>query len=61
MYSTNSGLDGMAFVRVSSLDDPEIFTPQMVVYASRAPSWSIVDPSLPAFPGMPPEMPVARP
>jgi hypothetical protein len=43
----------MVFPRASSLDDPEIAKPQMVVYASRAPSWDHVDPELPAFPTMP--------
>ena len=54
IYSTNSGMPGMAFVRASSLDDPEVFQPQMVVYAGRAPSWDHMDPDLPSFEGMPP-------
>lgn len=54
VYSTNTGLAGMALVRASSLDDPEVFQPRMVVYASRAPSWDKTDPDLPAFPEMPP-------
>ena len=33
------GLPGMVFVRASSLDDPEVFQPQMIVYSSRKPSW----------------------
>lgn len=59
VHSTNSGMQGMVFVRASSLDDPEVFKPQMVVYASRAPSWDALDPALPAFDEMPPkeEMP----
>ncbi len=55
IYSTNSGMPGMAFVRASSLDDPEVFQPQMVVYAHRAPSWDHMDPALPSFEGMPPQ------
>jgi hypothetical protein len=54
IHSTNSGMPGFAFVRASSLDDPEVFRPQMVVYTKRAPSWDHVDPSLPSFEGMPP-------
>ncbi len=54
IYSTNSSMAGMAFVRASSLDDPEVFKPDLVVYASRAASWDRPDPSLPAFDGMPP-------
>jgi hypothetical protein len=53
VYSKNSGMSGVVFPRASSLDDPEIAKPQMVVYASRAPSWDHVDPELPAFPTMP--------
>ena len=53
VYSTNSGMPGVVFPRASSLDDPEIAKPQMIVFASRAPSWDHVDPELPAFPTMP--------
>lgn len=54
VYSTNSGMAGMAFVRASSLDDPEVFQPQLIVYTSRAPSWAVMDPALPGFAEMPP-------
>ncbi len=54
VYSTNSGMAGMMALRASALDDPEQFTPQFVVYASRAPSWDAPDASLPNFPEMPP-------
>jgi len=53
LYSTNDGMPGMIAVRASSLDDPEVARPQVVVFASRAPSWDAVAPGLPAFPGMP--------
>ncbi len=58
IYSKNSGMPDLAFARASSLDDPEIAKPQMVVYASRAPSWDYLDPTLPAFETMPETMPV---
>lgn len=54
IYSTNSGMPGVFFVRASSLDDPDVFKPQMVVYTDRAASWDYVDPSLPSFAAMPP-------
>lgn len=54
VYSTNSGMPGMVFLRASSLDDPDIVTPVMIVYASRAPGWDAMDPSLPNFKAMPP-------
>jgi hypothetical protein len=41
------------FVTAGSLDDPGQFTPSMVVYTSSAQAWDRVDPSLPAFEGMP--------
>lgn len=53
ILSRNSGMPGMTFVRASSLDDPDIIAPQMVVYASRAPKWDHMDPSLPTFAIMP--------
>jgi len=54
IYSTNSGMAGMVFIRASSLDDPEVFKPQVVVYTKRAASWDKMDPSLPSFEAMPP-------
>ena len=56
VYSTNSGFPGMTFLRASSLDDPEIFTASMIVYTRAAPSWDVMDTSLPGFETMPPEM-----
>ena len=62
VYSTNSQMSGMHFIRASSLDDPEVFQPQLVVYSSRAPSWDHMDDSLPTFEEMPPpgDMPGAQ-
>ena len=60
VYSRNSGYAGVVFVRASSLDDPEAFRPEMVVYAKRSPSWDLTDPSLPRFQAMPPPDRVAE-
>ncbi|MCP4330952.1 MAG: GFA family protein [Alphaproteobacteria bacterium] len=54
VYSLNSGFEDIVFVRASSLDDPEIFQPQMVVFTQHSPSWDRIDPNLPAFEAMPP-------
>ena len=54
VYSRNSAMPGMLFVRASSLDDADRFEPGMIVYRSRAPKWSAMDPDLPAFDEMPP-------
>ena len=53
IYSKNSAMVGVVFPRASVLDDPEIAKPQMIVYASRAPSWDHMNPALPAFSTMP--------
>ena len=53
IYNTNSAMTDMVFLRASSLDDPDQVTPQMIVYASRAPKWDVMDPRLPSFAEMP--------
>ena len=53
-------MPGLVFVRASSLDDPEVFQPELVVYTKRAPSWDRVDAKLPAFEGMPPPQTVSE-
>lgn len=57
VFSTNSAMPGMMFLRASSLDDPEVFKPQLHVYVSRAASWDRPHGELPAFDTMPPGMP----
>ncbi len=42
-------MPGVVFVRASSLDDPDIFHPQMVVYAKHDVKWGSIDPTLPTF------------
>lgn len=56
VFSRNAGMPGMVFLRASSLDDPELFKPTLVVYASRAPSWDQPAGGLPSFATMPPGM-----
>lgn len=53
LYSTNDASPGMVFLRASSLDDPDAVTPQMSVYASRAPAWDAPPSHLPMFAEMP--------
>lgn len=57
IYSTNSSLPGMVFIRASSLDDLDAVEPSMLVYASRAPSWAKVGDGLVSFAEMPPQAP----
>ena len=54
VYSRNAGMPGLVFPRASSLDDPDLVSPQMAIYTSRAPAWDYIDPALPSFPEMPP-------
>lgn len=54
VYSVNSGMAGLVFLRASSLDDPEVFKPQVIVYTRSRPSWDKSDPDLPSFETMPP-------
>lgn len=54
VYSVNSGMAGLVFLRASSLDDPELFKPQVIVYTRSRPSWDKIDPDLPSFETMPP-------
>lgn len=54
VYSTNSAMPDVVFLRASSLDDPEQFVPGMIVYSSRAPSWAHIDERLVTFPEVAP-------
>lgn len=56
LFSKNSGMPGLVFLRASSLDDLEVFKPQMHVFVARAASWDQPAPGLPAFDKMPPGM-----
>jgi len=56
VYSLNDAMPDLIFIRASSLDDLEVFRPQMVVYASRGPSWDNFPADLPRFDEMPPMM-----
>jgi len=59
VFSTNSGMVGFLFIRASSLDDPEIYSPQLSVFTSSSPTWGRIDQNAPAFEGMPPNVPGA--
>jgi hypothetical protein len=54
IYSESSGFPELGAIAASSLDDPAIFQPSMVIYASSAPTWDYTDPNLPKFAEMPP-------
>lgn len=54
VYATSSGFPDMMTVRAGSLENPEIFKPQMAVYAIRRRPWDHMDPKVPSFDRMPP-------
>jgi hypothetical protein len=54
LLGRSSGMPDMVTVRATSLDDPNAFQPQMVVYTRSARTWDQVPPGLPAFEAMPP-------
>lgn len=54
VHSKNSSMPHMIFVRASALDEPNLFSPQLVVYASRAPAWDPVSEGVPTFAEGPP-------
>ncbi|WP_427964121.1 GFA family protein [Altererythrobacter sp.] len=53
VLSHNDGMPGLAFLRASSLDNPDAISPTANVYTSRAPAWAILDESIPSFAEMP--------
>jgi len=56
IFSTNPAMPGMIFLKASSLDDLEVFQPQMHVFAGKAASWDARTPGVPVFERMPPGM-----
>jgi hypothetical protein len=56
VVSRNSGMPGLIFLRASSLDDLEVFKPQMHVFAGKAASWDRPHADVPVFERMPPGM-----
>lgn len=54
VFSTNSAMPDLLFLRASCLDDLEVFQPGVVVYTKSRPSWDHVGEGLPEFEAMPP-------
>lgn len=49
----NSRMTDIVFLCASTLDDPGLFSPQMIVWAARAPAWDPVNLDVPTFAGHP--------
>jgi hypothetical protein len=54
VWARSSGMPGMVTVRATSLDEPERFAPQMVVFTRSARPWDPPVAGLPGFETMPP-------
>ena len=53
LYNLNSHYTNAVYIMVGSLEDPSLFTPERIVFASSGQEWDIMDPELPGFQGMP--------
>lgn len=53
ILSYNLHMQGIAAMRVSVFDDPDVLEPQMTVYAASAPKWARIDRTKPVFERMP--------
>jgi hypothetical protein len=54
VYMTFAAAPDVFVVHAASLDDPDRFNPQKVMYNSRHHLWDTLDPALPRFDQMPP-------
>lgn len=54
LFSEAEARPHLVFVRVGSLDDPEIAKPATTIWTSQAPSWACFDPDLPQVEKQPP-------
>lgn len=54
LFSQAESRPHLIFVRVGTLDDPEMARPAMTIWTSSAPTWACFDPGIPALEGQPP-------
>ena len=54
VYLTFAAAPEAIAIHAASLDDPGLFAPEVVTYASRGHAWDLMDPNLPSFEKMPP-------
>lgn len=54
IYGKTTGMPDLITVRATSLDDPSVFAPQLVVFTKSGQPWDHMGGDLPAFEGMPP-------
>ena len=54
LFTRPTNAPGMTLIRAGTLDGDADVTPQMNLYAPRAPAWDPASPAIHGFPGMPP-------
>ena len=54
LYTLLDSMPGVLVLKASTLDDPNLFQPQMTLYTDRGLPWDHIDPALPRFAKMPP-------
>lgn len=54
VYKTGTNTKGLSVLIASTLDDPELYQPEVSVYASRAVSWDLPNKDTQHFDEMPP-------
>ena len=54
LFSQAEARPHLVFVRVGTLDNPEIARPEATIWTASAPSWAVFDERLPKFEGQPP-------
>ena len=53
LFNLNSHYDSAVYVLVGSMDDPSVFEPERIVFASSGQKWDRMDTELPGFAAMP--------
>jgi hypothetical protein len=54
VFSAAEARPHLLFVRVGTLDDPEVAQPAMTIWTAAAPTWACVDPGIPQVEGQAP-------
>jgi hypothetical protein len=54
LYSEAESRPHLIFVRVGTLDDPNLVAPDMTIWTSKAPSWACINEDLPRVAQQPP-------
>ena len=54
LFSEAESRPHLIFVRVGTLDDPDMVKPAATIWTASAPRWACIDASLPSFEGQPP-------